>query len=443
MSTPADQTSAADRLGDVIAALRLTSDCLLLLGWMSTPVAPEGRASIEARPDSAGKFRAASWPRAAGGAWFIAAVRTEGGEAGPGDHVRLAAPKRAATIACLPGEFLDAAGFATETVVRLGAHAAHAVGYLVDNFGAAARTIDSVRHFLVTLLDAVTGDDGVIELAGQIGNDAAFIQGWARDLTPGETHAIIAGAGTFELYPTLVAGFARPDLQAPAAGLIGTIAHAPPLEPGRRVYLRMGPDYRRLSQVPQVRFLAPADSPAQLQAMLPALRGPKPVLAAVRALLRPRFSGDDTVSSLPLPIRLASDVTFRVDGGGFYLTGWLLDPAKLVSAVRLRGTRGFVERIDTTWTRTERPDVTGVSPAASRATGTASPRSSPRKSRHRPASNIISSSRSAPITPPSRRSRWPKSPSRKRGNASSAASTSTSPRARTSSSAREAASSPR
>jgi hypothetical protein len=358
MSTPADQISAAERLGDVTAALRLTSDCVLLLGWMSTPVAAEGRVAIEARPESDGKFRAASWPRADGGSWFIAAVRIDGGEARPGERLRLAAPKRPATIACLPGEFLDVTGFATETVVRLGAHAVQATSYLIDNFGVAARSIESVRHFLVTLLDAVTGDDGVIELAGQLGNEAVFIQGWSRDMVPGETHAIIVGGGAFELRPALLTSFARADLQAPAAGLVGTIAHGPAPEPGRRVYLRMGSDYRRLSQVPQIRFLAPSDSPAQLQAMLPALHGPASALAAIRALLRPRFSGQDTISSLPLPIRLASDVTFRVEHGGFYLTGWMLDPGNLVSAVRLRGTRGFSERIDTIWTRTERPDVT-------------------------------------------------------------------------------------
>ena len=358
MSSPAEQLSTADRLGEVTAALRLTADCLLLLGWMSSPVAPEGRATVEGRPDSSGRFRAASWPRADGGAWFLVAVRTTGGEAGPGERLRLAAPKRPPTIACLPSEFLDAAGFATETVVRLGPNATQATNYLVENFGASGRTIDSVRHFLVALLDAATGDDGVIELAGQIGSEATFLQGWVRDMTPGETHAIIVGGNTFEIHPALVAGFTRPDLQAPAAGIVATISQGPAPAPGRRLYLRIGSDYRRLSQVPQVRFLAPSESPAQLQAMFPALQGPKAVLEGIRALLRPRFSGEDTVSSLPLPVRLASDVTFRIDRGGFYLTGWMLDPGHFVSAVRLRGTRGLSEQIDTIWSRTERPDVT-------------------------------------------------------------------------------------
>lgn len=357
MSSTSDSISAAERLGEVVVASRLTPDCLLLLGWMSPPIAPEGRVALEARPETAGKFRAASWPRAEGGSWFVVAVRLSGGEAGPGERILIAAPKSPATIACLPAEFLDAAGFAAEMVVRFGPHAPQAAAYLVESFGAAARSIDTVRQFLATLLDAVMGDDGAIELAGQFGSDAVFVQGWTRDMMPGETHAIIATGNTFDVHPVLLAAFDRADLEAPAAGLVGAIGNLGALEHGRRVYLRVGAGYRRLVQVPQVRFLGASETPAQLRAMLPALRGPDAVLAGLRALLRPRFSGENTVSSLPVPVRLASDVSFVVDRAGFYLAGWLLDPAGLVTAVRLRGTRGFSERVDTIWTRTERPDV--------------------------------------------------------------------------------------
>lgn len=82
------------------------------------------------------------------------------------------------------------------------------------------------------------------------------------------------------------------------------------------------------------------------------------VKSIARAALLPGYTGQDTVSSLPLPVRLVVDLTARVAGAGWYVTGWLLDPAKLVKAVTLRGPSGAGERLDTSWTRLSREDVT-------------------------------------------------------------------------------------
>jgi hypothetical protein len=78
---------------------------------------------------------------------------------------------------------------------------------------------------------------------------------------------------------------------------------------------------------------------------------------ALRVAARPRFSGQDTVSNNERPIRMAVDVAARVPGAGWYLTGWLLDPLGLVSAVTLRGQGGQAERLDARWTRIIRQDV--------------------------------------------------------------------------------------
>ena len=45
-------------------------------------------------------------------------------------------------------------------------------------------------------------------------------------------------------------------------------------------------------------------------------------------------------------------------GAGWYITGWLLDPSKLVSAVMLHGPAGVEgKRLDSVWTRLPREDV--------------------------------------------------------------------------------------
>ncbi|HUN50244.1 MAG TPA: hypothetical protein VMU42_03980, partial [Candidatus Sulfotelmatobacter sp.] len=57
------------------------------------------------------------------------------------------------------------------------------------------------------------------------------------------------------------------------------------------------------------------------------------------------------------PVRMAVDVAARIPGAGWYVTGWLLDPLGLVSAVTLRGPGGLAERLDRRWTRVVRADV--------------------------------------------------------------------------------------
>jgi hypothetical protein len=54
---------------------------------------------------------------------------------------------------------------------------------------------------------------------------------------------------------------------------------------------------------------------------------------------------------------MAIDLVIRLPGAGYYLTGWLLDPAGLVGMATLRGSSSLAERLDSRWTRVPRADV--------------------------------------------------------------------------------------
>src|SRR4029077_2800588 len=93
--------------------------------------------------------------------------------------------------------------------------------------------------------------------------------------------------------------------------------------------------------------------------MLGILQADPGIMRALRSAARPRFDGTDTVATLNRPVRMAVDLAAYVEGGAWYLTGWLLDPANEVQSVTLRGANGFDERLDTRWTRVPRADVVG------------------------------------------------------------------------------------
>lgn len=350
-------------VGEIVASHRLARDVLILLGWTGETIAGEGSAALESRAGDQGRFRAAAWTGDGDGArqWFVAAVRAPAvGEARPGDHLRLqAAGARTPMIACLPSALPDGPSFAAELGVRLGSRLPQAAQFLLETFAnRAARVLESVSSLLAAVLHAAAEEDGVVEIVGVLEGEGLLLQGWQRQPRQGETRLLVAD-DTLSEHAAVFAGFARQDLEAPAQGFValarpadGQVRTAP-----RHVYLKSGDRFRRLTVLGNAMRLAGDRTIGHLRDMLPNLRTDPAVERVLRAAMRPRYTGQDTVSTLTRPVRMAIDVATRVPGVGWYLTGWLLDPAGLVTAVHLRGPKDPDLRLDRHWSRVERDDV--------------------------------------------------------------------------------------
>jgi hypothetical protein len=91
--------------------------------------------------------------------------------------------------------------------------------------------------------------------------------------------------------------------------------------------------------------------------MLGRLEGPPSTLGALKRVCRTRFGGDETVSALAVPVRVARDLAVLANGAGIFVNGWLLDPKRLVRRVLLKSTHNFSERLDRRWARLARADV--------------------------------------------------------------------------------------
>ena len=350
-------------VGEIVASHRLARDVLILLGWSGEAMAADGMAALEGRAGEHGRFRAAAWTGDGDETrqWFVAAVRAPAvGEARPGDHLRLqAAGARTPMIACLPAAFADASSFAAELGARLGDRLPHAAQFLLETFGnRAARVLESVNALLSAVLHATAEEDGVVEIVGALDGNGLLLQGWWRQPRQGETRLLLQDESLGE-HAAVCSVFTRSDLEAPAQGFValvrptdGQVRSNP-----RHVYLKSGERFRRLTVLGNAMRLAGERTVGHLRDMLPILRTEPAVERILRAATRPRYSGHDTVSTLNQPVRMGIDVAARLPGVGWYLTGWLLDPANLVTAVHLRGAGDQDLRLDRHWTRIERKDV--------------------------------------------------------------------------------------
>src|SRR5260221_11506480 len=170
-------------VGEVSAACRIARDCLLIFGWLDDPLPLEGVVSLAERPEQ-GRFRAFSWPREAPGRsawkWLLAVLRFGDVDAlEPGQLAFLhAVGSRKHNIAKLPPELLGMTEFLQQMTPRLGGHAARAVHFLADSFGAAARGQGPGARLIADLLRQVAKPDGFIEIPAATSAAAPFIHGW-------------------------------------------------------------------------------------------------------------------------------------------------------------------------------------------------------------------------------------------------------------------------
>jgi hypothetical protein len=106
------------------------------------------------------------------------------------------------------------------------------------------------------------------------------------------------------------------------------------------------------------RVMSGQETIEHLRTVLPGFQCDTATRTLLQASLRPRFDGRFTLYEGGRPVRLAVDLAAVADGAGTYLTGWLYDPASVVTEVRLCSTGGASAALTSNWTRLAREDVT-------------------------------------------------------------------------------------
>jgi hypothetical protein len=212
----------------------------------------------------------------------------------------------------------------------------------------------------LVILNAAARNDGWIEVIGQIDTGEVFLQGWALGLPFDEMRVIVSHDG-FHVGQFKAATVERSDLAGRGKGFIGILhvgeAGIAP-EEIQKLFFRTKDGWRTLDVYERRVLLPTTDVPAHIRDGLARASASR---ATMRTLRRAgeRFDGRDTISHLREPIRIGMDMVIEVPGGGMLVAGWMLDPEGHTASVNLR-TGAECARIDDTWTRIPRPDVSAA-----------------------------------------------------------------------------------
>lgn len=208
----------------------------------------------------------------------------------------------------------------------------------------------------LSLIKALQPSNGFIELVGETHDGVIVIMGWSRTFVPGRFQAYLL-AGAVTVADCFVASFARPDIPEGELGFIAVLetdgrVRADTL---KGIVYNAGGGWHLTPAHSRVQVSTALDTPDHIRSVLLEAR------ATPEAMLRLRtaangFTGKDTVSSLPFPVRMDVDRVFETDDGDMLISGWLLDPEHHVTAVKLRRA-GTETRLDDIWTRLDRIDV--------------------------------------------------------------------------------------
>jgi len=347
--------------GETVAAQCLARDCLVILGWTAEEIAAEGLASLSAGGDQ-GRFRALAWISENGRErWFVAAVRApEIGGLKPGEPLLLrGAGATVPLVIEVPQLANDGAQFAAALKSRAGSKLGPAVRFLLESFSTrASRQMTAVSAFLAAVLEGTSQDLGMVELFGAIEGEGLLLQGWLRHSLAGRQHFLLM-SDVLDEHEAICANYTRGDLSGRGVGMLTLLRPktAIRLDELHRLYLRVGDLFYRVGVLPNAMRLRDDEASNHLRAMLPTLLLNDELQQTLRAAVRPRFAGLDTVSGLVQPVRMAIDLAAHIPGVGWYITGWMLDPANLVAQAMLKDRDGMAERIDLGWTRIRRDDV--------------------------------------------------------------------------------------
>ncbi|HYG88466.1 MAG TPA: hypothetical protein VD978_19665 [Azospirillum sp.] len=339
----------------ITAAVLLDDDTLVLFGAIERPVPATAPVLLDGTV--AGQFGGRCWTDPADGLrWFLGAVRVAELSrmrpsrveivADDGEHLML---PRLTNVRTNPSHIVSA----------LEKYQPDAFDTALDFACALASSQDEpserLERFLSALADEAVKPDGVVELVGRFRDGSLMIQGWAHALRPGTQKLLVEGQGR-RLHRAVAASFARSDLTGGAHGIVAVLADQTEAPADiTRVHYRGAEGWRCIKVLEPRRILPDGAASAHLRDMVPTL-GDGQAQLAIRQVLASRYEGYETVSRLGAPVRIAVDMTLRVPGVGFFVTGWLLDPTAQVESVVLKGP-GMTARLDADWTRVRRKDV--------------------------------------------------------------------------------------
>ncbi len=354
LETPAPSSSI-----DIALGLLVDAQTMIVLGTAQAAVAESGELRFPALHELQGEWRALSSVNASGKICFVGVVkaanvlRAQAGGMVLHAETGSSALSDAAVIEIEHGSLIKAL---YDRDIDLASAFEFLRRALVTGLTAAGQPI---WRFLFAMLSSISKQDGFVEILGTAEGGGLFLQGWSVHLPPGALDLGVLSTG-FEMGRATIATFERPDLPATARGLV---AYVPMInvEPGtvQRVHFRAGDAYLHLDVVERRLVLGPSETLAHLRDVQAKLTGDPALIASLRRLCRPRFTGVDTVTPLPIPVRIAVDLALHADGAGIFVSGWLLDPRRLVRDVALRNNSGrTIGHVGDGWVRLPRPDVT-------------------------------------------------------------------------------------
>lgn len=224
---------------------------------------------------------------------------------------------------------------------------------------------------IVALVKAAHGSNGFIELLGESQDGEIFVQGWAHDVMHGVGRAVACGVGT-SAAECSIAAYPRQDIPQGASAFAGLLNADGPINPGsiEGLVCRGRHGWRHMAVHERKLVAGPLETPAHIRSVLTRAQGTPQALLRLRSAAS-GFDGTETVSSLPLPVRMGVDDALQVGDASFLVSGWLLDPDGHVQNVKLRRHKGEA-RLDDGWSRLDRTDVAdsfAEHPAFSRAFG--------------------------------------------------------------------------
>ena len=248
-----------------------------------------------------------------------------------------------------------------DLVRRTGASCRDVLAFLFEHLlaGCPADTgeAQSHRRFVRSFVTAAAERDGFIEVFAAPDTGGVFAQGWSMSLAAGET-AVASAAEHLALIDVEVAHFDRDDILPPGQGfcLFGKSWEAKDLGDLDAFFFEQDGRLLRLDAVRGSVVLTGAEATAHVALMLPRMRAPS--LGAFKRVCRPRFAGEDTLSSTPAPIAAALDAVLRAPDGSLLTIGWLLDPLRRVERMLLKSTEsGIYARLDASACPLPRPDL--------------------------------------------------------------------------------------
>jgi hypothetical protein len=357
--------------GEVLLACPVGRGGLMLFGWHTARLPRLGLASVgEAR----GKFRLHAWAHARpGAAWFVAVVQLPP-QTPPAPDAALVLhatgrPDRA--IAALPARPCSPEQLANALATH-GAALPGPIALFLAELCIAASRGGALKALLAAFLHKAAEDDGVVEIVGQA-DGTLMLQGWGR-IEPDAAEALLCDAQVSR-HQARLAAFPRPDIASPATGVVTLLEGAESIAPQsvHALFLVTGAALRRRAVLPVRQVLNPTDTGNHLRDLLPRLDCDAETACLARRMMRPRFTGADTLATLDRPVRAAIDLAAVFPGAGVYLAGWLIDPDALVREVSLCGAEGLRVRLDRHATRLPRPDVAEAFAADPRYAGADAP----------------------------------------------------------------------